>query len=181
MAELEQQFEQAGSELKTLLDGLSGETEDATVRKNVIWLGDLLRLVQGSILVQARARLEAVNADTIELSSKDAYRIALANRMDFMNDRAALVDSWRSIQLNADALQSVLNVTADGDIRTARNNPVSFRSSKGNLRLGVEFDAPFTRLLERNNCRRAPIDYQRDRRDFIQSRDSLHLGLRGLI
>ncbi|HUV63293.1 MAG TPA: TolC family protein [Sedimentisphaerales bacterium] len=181
LAELKQQFEQAKSELKTLRDGLSEETKDATVSKNVVWLGDLLRLVQGSILVQARARLEAVTVDTIELSSRDAFGIALANRMDFMNGRAALVDSWRLIQFKADALQSVLNVTADGDIRTARNNPVSFRGSAGNLRLGLEFDAPFTRLLERNNYRQSLIDYQRDRRDFIQSRDSLHLGLRGLI
>ncbi len=181
LAELKQQFEEAKSELKTLQDELSEETKDATVSRNVVWLGDLLRLVQGSILVQARARLEAVNVEAIELSSKDAYGTALANRMDFMNGRAALVDSWRLIQLNADALQSVLNVTADGDIRTARNNPVSFRGSTGNLRLGLEFDAPFTRLVERNNYRQSLIDYQRSRRDFIQSRDSLHLGLRGLL
>jgi len=181
LAELKQQFEEAKAKVQTLRDGLSEDTKGATVSKNVVWLGEVLRLVQGSILVQARARLEAVTVDTIELSSQDAFGIALANRMDFMNGRAALVDSWRLIQFNADALQSVLNVTADGDIRTARNNPVSFRGSMGNLRLGLEFDAPFTRLLERNNYRQSLIDYQRDRRDFMQSRDSLHLGLRGLI
>lgn len=181
LADLKQQFEEAKAKLKTLRDGLSEETKDATVRKNVVWLGDLLRLVQGSILVQARARLEAVTVETIELSSQDAFGIALASRMDFMNGRAALVDSWRLIQFNADALQSVLNVTASGDIRTVRNNPVSFRAPTGNLRLGLEFDAPFTRLLERNSYRQSLIDYQRSRRDFIQSHDSLHLGLRGLL
>jgi hypothetical protein len=181
LAELKQQFEQAKAKLQTLRDGLSEETKDATISKNVVWLGDLLRLVQGSILVQARARLEAVTVETIELSSQDAFGTALANRMDFMNGRAALVDSWRLIQFNADALQSVLNVTADGDIRTARNNAASFSGSTGNLRLGLEFDAPFTRLLERNNYRQSLIDYQRSRRDFIRSRDSLHLGLRGLL
>jgi hypothetical protein len=115
------------------------------------------------------------------LDSRDALRIALENRLDFMNARAALVDSWRLIQFNADALQSVLNVTASGEIRTARNNPVSFRAPTGNLRLGLEFDAPLTRLLERNDYREALIDYQRTRRGFIQSRDSLHLGLRALL
>jgi hypothetical protein len=101
--------------------------------------------------------------------------------MDFMNGRAALVDRWRSIQINADALQSILNVTVNGEIGTARNNPVSFRDSRGNLQLGLEFDAPLTRLLERNNYRQSLIDYQRSRREFIQSHDSLHLGLRGLL
>ena len=181
LADLNQQFEEAKAKLKTLRDGLCEETKDATVRENVVWLGHFLRLVQGSIVVQARARLEAVTVETIDLNSQDALKIALANRMDFMNGRAALVDSWRSIQFDADALQSVLNVTASGDIRTARNNPVSFRAPAGSLRLGLEFDAPFTRLLERNNYRRSLIDYQRSRRGFIQSCDSLHLGLRELI
>jgi hypothetical protein len=181
LADLKQQFEQVQAELKTIRDGLSEETRDDTFNKIVAWLTDLLRLVQGSMLVQARARLETVSVETIELDSQDAFGTALANRMDFMNGRAALVDSWRSIQLNADALQSVLNVTVNGDIRTTRNNPVSFRESAGNLRLGLEFDAPFTRLLERNNYRQSLIDYQRSRRNFIRSHDSLHLGLRGLL
>ena len=181
LAELKQQLEEDKSRLQTLRDGLSEETRDDTVRKSVVWLGDLFRLVQGSILVQARARLEVVTVETVELSSKDAFGIALAGRMDFMNGRAALVDSWRLIQLDADALQSVLNFTATGDIRTARNNPASFRDTTGNLRLGLQFDAPFTRLVERNSYRQSLIDYQRSRRDFIRSHDSLHLGLRGLL
>jgi hypothetical protein len=181
LADLEQQFEHVQAELKTIRNGLSEETRDDTFNKTVAWLTDLLRLVQGSMLVQARARLETVSVETIELDSQDAFGTALANRMDFMNGRAALVDSWRLIQFNADALQSVLNVTVDGDIRTTRNNPVSFRDTAGNLRMGLEFDAPFTRLLERNNYRQSLIDYQRSRRNFIGSHDSLHLGLRGLL
>jgi hypothetical protein len=179
--DLKKQFAEAQAKLKTLREGLAEETRDDTIIKSVVWLGDLLRLVQGSILVQARARLESVTVETIELISQNAFKIALASRMDFMNGRAALVDSWRLIQFNADALQSVLNLTAGGDIGTVRNNPLSFSASTRNLRLGLEFDAPFTRLLERNNYRQSLIDYQRSRRDFIRSHDSLHLGLRGLL
>jgi len=181
LADLRQQFEQVQAELKALGSGLSEDTRKATFDKTVVWLTDLLRLVQGSMLVQARARLETVSVETIALDSQEAFAMALANRMDFMNGRAALVDRWRSIQVNADALQSGLNVTINGELRTARDNPVSFRGSTGNLRLGLEFDAPFTRLLERNNYRQSLIDYQRSRRDFIRSHDSLHLGLRGLL
>ncbi len=181
LAESKKEFEEAKTTLKALQNELNEETKDATVRKNVIWLRQLLRVVQGSILVQARARLEVVTVETIELDSRDAFAIALENRLDFMNGRAALVDSWRLIQFNADALQSVLDVTASGDIRTARDNPVSFRAPTANLRMGLEFDAPFTRLLERNAYREALINYQRSRRAFIQSRDSLHLGIRGLL
>jgi len=122
-----------------------------------------------------------VLVDFVEIDHNEAFHVALANRLDFMNGRAALVDRWRLIQVNADTLQSVLNVTASGDIRTARNNPVSFRAPTGSLRLGLEFDAPFTRLLERNAYRESLIEYQQSRRSFIQSRDSLHLGLRALV
>jgi len=181
LADSTRQFELSDGDLTTLVDELSEQLKKATRNESVVWLGDLHSLVQGSVLVQARARLEAVSVETIKLDSQKAFGIALANRMDFMNGRAALVDSWRLIQFNADALRSVLDVTASGDIRTARNNPVSFRAPAGTMRLGLEFDAPFTRLLERNNYRQSLIDYQRNRRNFIQSRDSLHQGLRGLL
>lgn len=181
LAGLEQKFQVSVTELEGLQAALSEETRADTARGIVVWLVDLLQLVQRSILVQARARLEAVAVETIDLSPQDAFEIALANRLDFMNARAALVDDWRSIQVRADALKSVLNVTASGDLRTARNNPVSFRAPTGKLRLGLEFDAPLTRLLERNAYREELIRYQRSRRGFVQSRDSLHLGLRALL
>ncbi|NNE00711.1 MAG: TolC family protein [Pirellulaceae bacterium] len=151
------------------------------IRDTVLLLRRMLRFVQGAVLVQARARLEAVNVDAIELESEDAFQLALANRLDFMNARAALVDSWRRIQVEADALQSVLNVTASGELQTAENNPLSFRAPTSSMRMGVEFDAPFTRLVERNAYRGALINYQQSRRGLIQSRDSLHLGLRVLL
>ena len=133
------------------------------------------------MLVPARARLELVTVEPLDMEPEYAFQIALANRLDFMNGRAALVDRWRLIEVSADALQSVLDVTANGNLRTARNNPLSFRAPTGNLRMGLEFDAPMTRLLERNAYRETLIEYQRSRRSFIQSRDELHLGIRALL
>jgi hypothetical protein len=178
---LEEEFDAATAELAGLQGGLSAETRRTTTRHLVSWTAQVLQLVGRLVLVPARARLEAITVESISLESRDAFQIALANRLDFMNGRAALVDQWRLIQIEADALQSVLNLTASGDIRTARNNPLSFRAPTGNARVGLEFDAPFTRLLERNAYRESLIEYQQSRRNFIQSRDSLHLGLRELL
>lgn len=180
-ADLELEFEEAKATLKTLREGLSEETKDATVRGNVVWLGDLYRIVQGSILVQARARLEAVTVERINLDSTEAFQIALQNRLDFKNGRAALVDDWRQIAVTADALQSNLTVALSGDLRTSGDNAASFDGRNSTGRASVTFDAPLTRLLERNSYRQSLIFYQRGRRDFIQSRDSLHLGLRSLL
>jgi len=178
---LDKKLAEAEAELAILENGLADRPRRDTARGLVSWVAKFLRLVEQLVLVPARARLETVEVDPIQLEPCDAFHIALANRLDFMNGRAALVDRWRAIQVSADALQSILNVTASGDLRTARNNPVSFRAPTGTLRLGLEFDAPFTRLLERNDYRESLIDYQQSRRGFIQSCDSLHLGLRELL
>jgi outer membrane protein TolC len=96
-----------------------------------------------------------------------------------MNNRAALVDSWRLIEYNANALQSTLNLTLSGDVGTISNSsPKAFSGPTGSVQAGLQFDGPFTRLLERNNYRQALIDYQRDRRQLIQYEDSVNLGLR---
>lgn len=162
-------------------DAFSAEDPSATRRVLVKWVSDLLQHVQRAELTQARARLETVTVEPIALKPDTAFQTALSNRLDFMNGRAALVDSWRRIQVNADALQSVLNVTAGGDLRTARNNPVSFRAPTGSLRMGLEFDAPLTRLLERNAYRESLVSYQQSRRRLIQSHDALHIDLRALL
>ena len=160
---------------------LSSDERDSARRELVVWIGDLLRLLRELALVQARARLEAIVVDPIDLTSDDAFCIALMNRMDMMNNRAALVDSWRLIQFNADALQARVDIVMSGDVRTSRNNPFSFDGRTSTMRAGLQFDAPFTRLLERNNYRQQLIEYQQDRRQFIQTVDGLHLTLRQIL
>ena len=167
--------------IELLQDGFVEETKIDTLRGLTAWVVDFLQLVERLSLVPAQARLEMISVESVELLPEDAFRIALESRLDFMNGRAALVDSWRMLQVSADALQSVLDVTVSGDIGTARDNPVSFRSPTSSLRLGLEFDAPLTRLLERNDYREALINYQRNRREMIQSHDLLEKGLLALL
>ena len=175
------EYRAAPNVMKELKSWLDDESRAATVDDLIDWLRGLSRIVERSISVQVRARVESVTVEPVALRPPDAFQIALRNRLDFMNGRAALVDSWRLIQFNRDALQSVLNVTADGNVQTSKNNPLSFRAPTTNLRLGLEFDAPITRLIERNDYREALINYQRSRRGYIQSRDSLNQGLRALL
>ncbi len=174
-------LEETASAITNFAPQLSVGTRELTIRSVVVRLGELLRVVQASVLVQARARLEAISVDPVELESQEAFEIALEHRLDFMNARSALVDSWRGIQLSADALQSRLNMIASGELRTSDDSAVDFRSPDHTVRLGVEFDTPFRRLLERNAYRESLISYQQSRRAFIQSRDALHLRLRALL
>ena len=89
-----------------------------------------------------------------DLESQQALNIAQSNRLDIMNNRAALVDSWRLIAFNANALQSEVTVSLE---RRHRPRRATTRSSSaaptGSMRASLQIDPPFTRLLERNNYR----------------------------
>jgi hypothetical protein len=129
-------------------------------------------------LVQARTRAETITLVPVELDPGEALEVARANRLDWMNARAAVVDVWRQIQIRANALKSDLNVKLRGDLGTIGNDPLRFRSTTGRLQAGVEFDTPLTRLEERNRYREALIDYQRARRAYCAYEDRVSQSLR---
>lgn len=174
-------FDVAVTELQQIRETYSDETREQTIVDLTTWVQSFVQLVERLSLIPAQARLEVITVEQVRLDPDTAFQIALANRLDFMNGRAALVDQWRAIQIAANALKSNLTITGGGEVRTARNNPVDFRASTSTVRLGLEFDAPLARLLERNGYRETLIQFQRSRRNFIQSRDALQKGLRALL
>ncbi|MCH8840842.1 MAG: TolC family protein, partial [Planctomycetes bacterium] len=139
--------------------------------------GQLLELS----LVQASARLEAVDFTPVELTDEQALAIASVYRRDWMNARASLVDTWRLIYFNANDLMSDLDLVFSGDLGNVGDNPFDLRASRGRLRVGLEFDAPLTRLAERNDYRQSLIEYQQARRSYYQFRDRLYQGLRNTL
>jgi hypothetical protein len=133
-------------------------------------------------LVQARARSEAVELIAIDIRAEQALEVARKYRRDWMNNRAALVNSWRNIEFVADQLSGTLDVFFSGDIGNANpNQPFSLNSDTGRLRVGVQFDAPITRLAERNAYRQALINYQQARRSYYAFEDSVARNLRGTL
>ncbi len=132
-------------------------------------------------LAQARARTESVSLQRVDLSSDRAIEIASDNRLDWMNARASLVDSWRLIEFNADNLESDLNILFSGDISNTGNNPLALNDTTGRLRAGVQFDSPLTRLSERNVYRQSLIEYQQARRSYYAFEDGVKNGLRQII
>lgn len=134
--------------------------------------------LQELMLIQAGARLDTITLQPIEINSYEALQVARCNRRDWQNERAALTDAWRQIQFTAADLTSFLNVVFEGDISNTGDNPIRLRSTTGRLRVGAEFDAPLTRLAERNAYRASQIAYQRARRNYYEYEDVVSLGLR---
>jgi hypothetical protein len=161
----------------SLAAGAGGEVIDEIVALGV----GLSGLTQELALIKARTRLETVTIPHVELDGARALDIARANRLDWMNNRASLVDQWRLITYNANLLKAGLDLTFDGNIGTVGNNGVAFNGKDGAMRVGVAFDAPFTRRLQRNDYRSALIFYQQQRRALYQYQDGVNLSLRALL
>lgn len=132
-------------------------------------------------LMGARARAESITLQPIDIDAPTAVEIARAFRRDWMNARASLVDAWRLIEFNADDLESVLDIVFTGDIRNEGDNPLRLRDAAGSLGVGFRFDAPLTRLLERNLYRQSLIEYEQARRAFYQVEDSISQALRAIL
>jgi hypothetical protein len=130
-------------------------------------------------LIQARVRLDSITLVPIDLIPEKALEIARRYRRDWMNARSALVDTWRQIEVVANTLESDLDLTFSGGLTPTSNTLDAIHNTTGNLRLGLEFDAPLTRLVERNAYRVALIDYQRARRDYYGFEDLISRSLRG--
>ncbi len=179
LEELRARFDATGQALEQLRAGLTPDTTARTADGVVDLLTDLSNIVGELSLVEARARLEMIVVVPIALTAEAALDVARDARLDWMNNRAALVDTWRLIEFNANALESSLTLRLSGELDTVGDNkPVNFRKEAGALRAGLEFDGPFTRLVERNNFRQQLIQYQQDRRQLIQFEDGVHQTLR---
>ena len=171
----------ASLELDSILERAANQPVQRSLSSLSAWIQEYSQIAERLSLIPAQMRLELITVPKLDLTKEQAFEIALENRLDFMNGRAALVDRWRAIEIAANELESNLSITGDIDLSTARNNMLDFRGGTSSLQLGLEFDAPLARLLERNGYRESLIDFQRARRQFIQSRDTLQKGLRALL
>lgn len=176
-----ERFNATGNALRQLNELLAPETRLQTAERLIVLLTELQAIISDVGLLHARSRIERISVEPIELTPETALEIARANRLDWMNNRAALVDVWRLIEFNANALKSNVTIRMSGDVQTVRNNPLSFDENAGTLRASVQFDPPFTRLVERNVFRQQLIEYQQARRRLIQFEDGVHQGLRQLL
>ena len=159
------------------------EIEPARVRLSEI-ASDLSGLLLALSLDQTATRLEAAVLPPIDLDEAAALSIARANRLDWMNARARLVDAWRKVGFSANPLMSGLDLKIDGSMGTTGskdNAPFRFDARNGLLSMGLAFDTPLNRLVKRNDYREALIDYQRARRDYMLFEDRINQSLRNTL
>ena len=177
----EKAFEEYAVRLRQLGDALDDVTELRQREQLATRLNKLSLSLQDLALLQARIRLETIQLVPVSMEPDNALNVARQHRRDWKNARASLVDSWRLIQFNANALKSDLNIVFNGDIGNTGDNPIRLQSTTGRLRAGIEFDAPLTRLVERNRYRQALIEYGQARRSYYTFTDRVSQSLRATL
>ena len=142
--------------------------------------GGLKARIGNLYVSQAQIRLFSIQIKKLNIEERKAIEFALENRLDLMNNRAQLVDSYRSVELAANRLQSDLSVTASANLQTDPNVDNAFRldSENNQYNIGVNFDGPVNRFNERNSYRLAQIGYQQQRRTYMQAEDTIVVGIR---
>lgn len=148
--------------------------------------GRLPDLEELDVKIDDRSILDVIDKEKFDEEEellKVAARVALENRLDLMNARAQLYDSWRQIRVTANALKGVFNVNLTNQVFTSpyTTNPMGFMSSAKQVALQFNTELPLIRLNERNNFRTALINYQRQRRALMQSEDQLKQTVRANI
>jgi len=123
-------------------------------------------------LAGAKQRAMCIDLTPVDLDPPTAFEIARANRRDWMNARASLVDTWRLIEFNANDLKSRLDVVFEGDFEDVGD------FTTGRLQARLELDAPLQRVAERNTYRQALIEYQQARRNYYAFTDQVARSLR---
>jgi hypothetical protein len=121
------------------------------------------------------------NEDELEATLQAGVRIALEYRLDMMNNRAQLYDTWRKIRVAANALKGVLDVRLTNQVFTppTTTNPFAFVSQAKQFSLVLNAELPLIRVAERNAFRQAIIAYEQARRLLQQQEDFIKNQLRG--
>ncbi len=150
-----------------------------------VWFSSCLTKLSESLmtlrLIQARARLEAIELQVVDVNADYAFQVARERRLDWMNMRSNLVDQWRNIEIVADKLRSDLSVSVGGSVSNEGSNPLNFSSDKAQFTAGFQFDAPLDRFLERNSYRQALISYDQARRSYYAYVDGVNQQIRSSI
>ncbi len=176
-------------ELQSRLDGLRGFLSEDNLsndqkKKIILEMAnlreDMLRISQGLQVIEIGLRVELITLEPFNMDITEAVRIGLDNRLDLMNERAFVMDTRRLMEVRSNELEAVLNVVVDGDVSTplGKNRPLDFRGSQASLRAGVEFTAPLSLVQQRNAYRESQINYQRQRRTFMEAQDNIKFDIR---
>jgi len=127
------------------------------------------------LVAQTQTRVFSIPLQPVDLTVNQAIQVALGNRLDLQNALGAVTDAWRQVEVDANALQGILNFQYNASFNEAPNHAGLFRFDAANTiqNFGLQFNAPINRRQQRNQYRGDQIQYQRNRRAYMLARDTV--------
>ena len=105
---------------------------------------------------------------------ESAVKVALANRLDFLNRREQLEDDERQVRLAENDLLPSLTLDAGATLPTASDASFTNQRFAGeSVNVGLTLDLPVDRVNERSAYRRTQIALAQSRRSLVEFRDNL--------
>lgn len=128
------------------------------------------------VFMETQIRVYTIEVNPVEITVSDAISVALANRLDLMNDLAQVTDAWRNVEYGGNQLLASLNVFYNGVLDSAPTDHeelVRFDSHASEHTVGIAFSPPINRRAQRNQYRANQITYQRARRAYMELHDQI--------
>jgi outer membrane protein TolC len=125
-------------------------------------------------------KLVAVGIVNPKLTAESAVKQALALRLDLMNQRDAVADAARKVDVAANGLGPDVSLVATASVPSSsvENRPQMLRFEQGTYNAGFNINLPLIRTAERNTYRQALISLDQARRSFTSLADSIKFQVR---
>jgi outer membrane protein TolC len=128
-----------------------------------------------------RLSVDGAVKEFADLDEEQLLRIALTQRLDYLNEVERLMDSERRTRISAEDLKIGLDLSAGLNNNSETGRPLAYRSDGSTWNIGLDLDLPVDQIPERNSYRRSLISLQTDQRDLIELQDSIRADLRDSI
>ncbi len=134
-----------------------------------------------SLTVDPSSLAELMRQDLrpVRLSADKAFSIALAKRLDLLNEIDRFEDAKRKIKVAESQLKSDVEFFANASLESLPDTSwTKFSSNNWQGSFGLRLKLPLDRLLERNSYRREFIDFERQLRSLALAVDGAKTAVR---
>ncbi|MGJ8655000.1 MAG: TolC family protein [Akkermansiaceae bacterium] len=110
----------------------------------------------------------------LRVNEKQAFKLALENRLPLINEIDRFDDTKRQVVISANQLKAQVNFVASASLASTDGRLDKLNLDNLTSQVGVELNLPINRINERNNYRRSLIRFQSNIRSLSRTYDSLN-------
>src|SRR5690606_14275881 len=129
-------------------------------------------------LVLDETELERLQIGSLDVSRDASMEIALATRLDFFNERDAVEDAARRVEIAANGLRPNVDLILAGGLESREGSGLQLPDPDlHHWSAGLDVELPFDRKDERNSYRASLIQLEQARRQYSLAEDLIRLEL----